>query len=94
MSVAAYPGIRTDGESMLCISQVVPLPAMQDMAISFHVALQQGTPSIGRSGAESYIAAGRASARDDAAGFAPLGGTVAAVQGRQNLVGGEADVSG
>ena len=54
----------------------LPLPAMQDIAISFHVALQQGTPSIGRSGAASYIPAGRVSARNDAAGFEPLSGAV------------------
>ena len=54
----------------------VSLPAMQDLAISFHVALQRGAPSIGGSGAESYIASGRVSAQDDADGFSPLSGAV------------------
>ena len=54
----------------------VALPAMQDLAISFHVALQRGAPSIGGSGAESYIASGRVSAQDDAGGFSRLSGAV------------------
>ncbi len=54
----------------------VSLPAMQDLSISFHVALQRGAPSIGGSGAESYIASGRVSAQDAADGFAPLSGAV------------------
>lgn len=54
----------------------VALPALQDLAISFHVALQRGAPSVGGSGAESYIASGRGSARDAADGFTPLGGAV------------------
>ena len=54
----------------------VALPAMQDLVISFHVALQRGAPSIGGSGAESYIASGRVSAQDDAGGFSRLSGAV------------------
>ena len=54
----------------------VSLPAMRDLAISFHVAFQRGAPSIGGSGAESYIAPGRVSAQHDADGFSPLSGAV------------------
>ena len=46
------------------------------LAISFHVALQRGAPSIGGSGTESYIASGRVSAQDAADGFSPLSGAV------------------
>ena len=78
--------VTFNGRSSILIppgAEVIAIPldvalgaAMQDLAISFQVALQRGAPSIGGSGAESYIASGRVSAQDDAGGFSRLSGAV------------------
>jgi lysophospholipase L1-like esterase len=60
------------------ISDPLPLVLgnMQDVAVSFHVTLQKGAPSVGASGVQSYIAAGRMSTKVDAVGFSALGGAI------------------
>jgi lysophospholipase L1-like esterase len=64
------------GAEALSDPLALALGSLQDVAISFHVTLQKGAPSVGGSGVQSYIAAGRAAAQVDAAGFSPLGGAI------------------